>query len=161
MHPTTPAIPRRRATATRPGLLHPDTLADIEDNTTARHEHANLATLDVITGIFSADANGWEMEYRPSGKKVWKRRWLALVPPASINSDMVSAAALPVGVATLAAVDPIVMVRTTGGTPGLVNATPKGAESATTLTVNVATADGSNLSVASTAINIFVWLEER
>lgn len=88
-----------------------------------RQDQARCPT---VTG--STDANGWRVDYEATGKRVWRKRWLAVATTAAADAAVVSAAALPVGVSTHAAVHFDSVTCRLSANSGRVNVTVEGAE---------------------------------
>lgn len=114
-------------------------------------------------GIGTTDANGWYVDASPyTGKRVWRRRDIGVATTAVVTQ--VQSYSLPVGVATMAAVDVAVAlnVRSTGRistVPFVANVTRD--TTATDVRVDVTLVNLANLTTAASTIDIFVTLEER
>ena len=89
---------------------------------------ADKTKLDAITVTGSTDANGWRVDYEATGKRVWRKRWLAVATTAAAEAAVVSAASLPVGVSTQAAVHFDSVTCRLSANAGRVNVTVEGAE---------------------------------
>lgn len=122
---------------------------------------ADKTKLDALTTTGSTDANGWQVNYETTGKRLWRKQWLAVTMPAAADAVMVSGASLPVGVSTQAAVHLESVTGRVSGNAGRVRVNVEGAEATTTLTIIAATTDATNLSGKASTIDIFVTLAER
>jgi len=122
---------------------------------------ADKAKLDGITTTVTTDANGWQVNYEATGKRLWRKQWLAVSLTANPDIIAVNAAALPVGVSTQAAVHLEAVTGRVDGSGGRVRVGVEGTESSTTLTIVAATTDATNLSTKASTIDIFVTLAER
>lgn len=122
---------------------------------------ADKTKLDALTVTGSTDANGWRVDYEATGKRVWRKRWLAVSLPGASDAVVVGAASLPVGVSTQAAVHLDSVTCRVSGNAGRVRVSVEGAEATTTLTVIAATTDATALDTKASEIDIFVTLAER
>jgi len=122
---------------------------------------ADKTKLDALTVTGSTDANGWRVDYEATGKRVWRKRWLAVTLTANPDIIAVNAAALPVGVSTQADVHLDSVTGRVSANAGRVRVNVEGAEATTTLTIVASTTDATNLSTKDSAIDIFVTLAER
>lgn len=122
---------------------------------------ADKTKLDAITTALTTDANGWQVNYEPTGKRLWRKQWLAVSLTANPDIIAVNAASLPVGVSTQAAVHLESVTSRVSGSGGRVHVGVEGTESSTTLTIIASTTDATNLSTKASTIDIFVTLAER
>ena len=122
---------------------------------------ADYAKLALLTTTLTTDANGWQVNYEATGKRLWRKQWLAVATTAAADAAVVSAASLPVGVSTQAAVHFESVTCRLSGNAGRVGVTVEGAEATTTLTIIASTTDAATLDSKAAAIDIFVTLAER
>ena len=122
---------------------------------------ADKTKLDAITVTGSTDENGWRVDYEATGKRVWRQRWLAVSLPGASDAAVVSAASLPVGASTQAAVHFDSVTCRVSGNAGRVRVNVEGAEATTTLTIIAATTDATALDTKASTIDVFVTLAER
>lgn len=122
---------------------------------------ADKVLLDARTAAPTTDANGWTVQYLPSGKRLWTRRWLGVTLTGAADLIVVNAASLPVGAATQAAVHVAGMSGRTNGNSSRIVTTIDGQESSSTLTIASSTTDGTSLSSKAATIDVSVTLIER
>lgn len=119
---------------------------------------------DDAGNIFDAvatDANSWEVQYLPSGKRLWAKRWTDVTAPAATNDVTVTGGALPVGVTNLGDVDCACTIIAANNTRQFLGGI-EGDEATTTLRVVVGTRDNStNMSALTATYSVFVELRER
>jgi DNA-binding transcriptional LysR family regulator len=106
------------------------------------------------------DGNGWKL-LDDGVQRRWTRRFLGIVAAAAPNQVVVNAAALPAGVATLAAVDVRYWLRCPEALGRVVRLAHQGTDASTALTINAQTVDATNLSANVSVLDVFCELVER
>ncbi len=106
------------------------------------------------------DANGWYVDAMPGSKRVWRRRWIGVALPAAPDAILLSAEALPVGVATMGAVDSTLSHRALAFA-ARIQVAVEGGEGDTALRVVASSTDGANLNASTGFIDLFVTLVRR
>jgi hypothetical protein len=108
------------------------------------------------------DANGWQVVSQGDGKRRWRQHWTDVALPATVDGLIITAAALPVGVATLSAVDRFCTISGRGATGPYVVGNLSGDDTTASINVRAATIDGTLLNTKSSAlVNVAIELVER
>lgn len=147
---------RREATTRHRGQMPRDTYAKLA----AYPEFADLVAA-LGLGESSVDANGWTVETFPGGKRLWCKRWLAIATDSAPSSFLINAADLPVGAATMAAVDVVGCEVRASVDAAYYNARVQNTEAHAFISVRVMTVDGSDLDSIVNSVDLFVTLKER